>query len=110
VSTEHENGIIHCIALARFLLLPEFTILGIDDVPEYSDFKTDAWTDYLSDTRRNLTNEFRQELNTHSIYEKNSKKEYVRAQSLAPSQGLELHLVHRNSRPKRQQSGISPLL
>jgi hypothetical protein len=73
VSTEHQNGIICCIALARFLALQEFTILGTDGIPEYLDFQKDAWTDYLSDLQRNLTNKFRQELSTHSIYKKNSK-------------------------------------
>jgi IS1 family transposase len=38
VSTEHENGII----LARFLSLREFTILGTDNVPAYSNFKNDV--------------------------------------------------------------------
>jgi hypothetical protein len=67
VSTEHQNNITRCIGLARFLAIPEFTILGANSIPEYLDFKIDAWADYLSDHRRNLNNEFRQELNTQSI-------------------------------------------
>jgi hypothetical protein len=40
VSTYHRKEIVKCIALAKFLNLPEYNILGTDDsLPEYSDFK-----------------------------------------------------------------------
>jgi hypothetical protein len=39
VANTYEKEIIKCIALAKFLNIPEFTILGADGVPEYSDFK-----------------------------------------------------------------------
>jgi hypothetical protein len=67
VSIGYEKNIVHCIALASFLKSEGNNILGTDDVPEYTDFNTDDWLDYLSDNRRRLTNDFRQHLSTHVL-------------------------------------------
>jgi hypothetical protein len=64
VSRKYEMELVKCIALASFLKLPEFAILGTDDVPEYRDFKQDAWTNFLANNHRTLTNEYRKELNS----------------------------------------------
>jgi hypothetical protein len=81
VSIACEKDIVHCIALALFLETPGNNILGADLVPEYTDFKQDDWFDYLSNNRRKLTNDFRQQLSTHVLYEENSRKEYAKTRT-----------------------------
>ncbi len=83
VSTDWEKEIVMSIALANFLKIPDQTITDFEEIPEYTDFRTLDWSDYLADNRRTLTNEYRQALNTHSVYENNSRKEYALARSLS---------------------------
>jgi hypothetical protein len=81
VASTYGREIINCIALAKFLNNTEFTILGVDRVPEYSVFKQEEWFEYLADHSRSLTYEFRQTLNIQVTYEGNSKVEYIKARS-----------------------------
>lgn len=66
VSIGSEKDIVHCIALAMLLETDGNSILGTDLVPEYTNFNTDDWIDYLSNNRQKLTNDFRQQLSTFS--------------------------------------------
>jgi hypothetical protein len=81
VSTMCKKDIMHCIMQALFLKTPDNIVLGTDLVPEYTDFKQDGWLEYLSDDCRKITNDFRQQLSTHIMYQENSRKEYVKARS-----------------------------
>jgi hypothetical protein len=78
VPRDYEKDIVKCIALACFLKLPEFSILGNHQTPEYATFKQSEWIDHLSNHCRTLTNDFRKKLNIHSTYEKNLKNECMR--------------------------------
>jgi hypothetical protein len=86
VSTIHESALVKCIAMANFLKILEFSILGKDDVPEYTDFNQDTWNEYVSDHLKPLTIEFRRELNTHRTYEQSLKEEYIQACNLGSKQ------------------------
>jgi hypothetical protein len=79
VASTYEKEIIKCIALAKFLNIPEFTILGSDGVPKYSDSKQEEWLEYLADDCWLLTHDFCQMLNLHVTYEGNSKAKYIKA-------------------------------
>jgi hypothetical protein len=80
VSTNHEKEIVKCIALATFLMLPEYSVLGSDGIPEYADFNQEEWMDHLSDNRRAITYKFCQALNIHVAYENICQdEEYVKA-------------------------------
>jgi hypothetical protein len=69
--------------MATFLKTEGNDILGTDDVPEYTDFNTDDWIDYLSENKKRLTNDFRQQLSTHVMYEESSRKEYAKMHKVA---------------------------
>jgi hypothetical protein len=106
VSIGCEKDIVHCIALALFLETSGNSILGTDLVPEYTDFKQNDWFDYLSDNRRKLTNDFRQQLNTHVLYEENSRKEYAktRTTNTGSKSSVSTGSVHSTTRSKTARS------
>jgi hypothetical protein len=81
VSTNQEKEIVKCIAMATFLRLPEYSILGSDGIPEYANFNQEEWIDHLSDIRRAITCEFHQALNIHVAYENICRDKYVKAHS-----------------------------
>jgi hypothetical protein len=56
--TSYEKELIKCIAIVTFLNTMENIILGNGGVPEYDDFKIEAWQDYLANQRRTVTNDF----------------------------------------------------
>ncbi len=58
ISTEWEKAIVMSIALANFLKIPEHMITDFEQIPEYTNFHTPDWADYLADNRRTLTNEY----------------------------------------------------
>jgi hypothetical protein len=69
--------------MATFIKTEGNDILGTDDVPEYTEFKTDDWIDYISENKKRLTNDFWQQLSTHVTYKESSRKEYAKTRKAA---------------------------